>query len=39
MAREGLHIIPFSVRLPMGGGAKGGWSGSMASGVRYVVVG
>lgn len=39
LAREGVHIIPFSVRLPLGGGAKGGWSGSVHSGVRYVVVG
>lgn len=39
LAREGFHVIPFSVRLPVKGGAKGGWFGSPVTGVKYVVVG
>ncbi|KAJ9109224.1 hypothetical protein QFC21_000553 [Naganishia friedmannii] len=39
LAREGFHVIPFSVRLPLNGGAKGGWVGSRTTGVKYVVVG
>lgn len=39
MAREGVHVIPFSFRLPLKGGAKGAWLGSQNSTVRYVVVG
>lgn len=42
LAAEGTHSIPFRMRLPLGGGAKGAFSSPNNRGgpcVRYVVVG
>jgi hypothetical protein len=40
LAAEGVHSIPFRLRLPLGGGAKGSFtSPSRGPSVRYVVVG
>lgn len=41
LAIEGCHFIPFSMRLPVGGGAKGTYTSPGGKGpcVRYVVVG
>ncbi|KAL1411879.1 hypothetical protein Q8F55_002861 [Vanrija albida] len=40
LANEGTHAIPFSVPLPLGGGAKGAYStpGGKGPTIRYVVV-
>lgn len=39
-AAEGSWTIPFKMRLPINGGAKGGWDmGQGKAGVKYVVVG
>nr|XP_019048953.1 hypothetical protein I302_02733 [Kwoniella bestiolae CBS 10118]OCF27883.1 hypothetical protein I302_02733 [Kwoniella bestiolae CBS 10118] len=41
LASEGTHNIPFRMRLPLGGGAKGTYTSQNGKGpcVRYVVVG
>lgn len=41
LAKEGTHAIPFSMQLPVGGGAKGAYTGEKGKGpnIRYVVVG
>ncbi|ORY22682.1 hypothetical protein BCR39DRAFT_591218 [Naematelia encephala] len=41
LAAEGVHSIPFRMRLPLGGGAKGSFTSANGKGpcVRYVVVG
>lgn len=40
LANEGSFSVPFRFRLPLRGGAKGGWAtGNKAPGVKYVVVG
>ncbi|WVQ62482.1 uncharacterized protein L199_000622 [Kwoniella botswanensis] len=41
LAAEGTHNIPFRMRLPLGGGAKGTYTSQNGKGpcVRYVVVG
>ncbi|WWC66743.1 uncharacterized protein I206_100648 [Kwoniella pini CBS 10737] len=41
LAAEGTHNIPFRMRLPLGGGAKGTYTAQNGKGpcVRYVVVG
>ncbi|KAK4688054.1 hypothetical protein P7C73_g2050, partial [Tremellales sp. Uapishka_1] len=41
LAAEGTHAIPFKMRLPIGGGAKGSYTspGGKGPSVRYVVVG
>lgn len=40
LANEGSFSVPFRFRLPLRGGAKGGWAtGTKAPGVKYVVVG
>lgn len=41
LAKEGTHAIPFSMQLPVGGGAKGAFTGEKGKGpnIRYVVVG
>lgn len=41
LAREGIHFLPFSFRLPLNGGAKGTFTSPGGKGpcVRYVVVG
>ncbi|KAK8861739.1 hypothetical protein IAR55_002562 [Kwoniella newhampshirensis] len=41
LATEGTHSIPFRMRLPLGGGAKGTYTtpNGKGPGVRYVVVG
>lgn len=33
----GQHVVPFSLRLPIGKGAKGGWKGKQGV-VRYIVI-
>ncbi|KAL8278464.1 hypothetical protein RQP46_009154 [Phenoliferia psychrophenolica] len=33
----GQHVVPFSLRLPVGKGAKGGWKGKQGV-VRYIVI-
>ena len=33
----GQHDIPFSLQLPVGKGAKGGWKGKQGV-VRYIVI-
>ncbi|BEJ10829.1 hypothetical protein CspHIS471_0102510 [Cutaneotrichosporon sp. HIS471] len=41
LAHEGTHALPFSMQLPLGGGAKGAFTGEKNKGpnIRYVVVG
>ncbi|CAK9785307.1 hypothetical protein CC85DRAFT_265886 [Cutaneotrichosporon oleaginosum] len=41
LAHEGTHALPFSMQLPLGGGAKGAFTGDKSKGpnIRYVVVG
>ncbi|GMK59637.1 hypothetical protein CspeluHIS016_0802430 [Cutaneotrichosporon spelunceum] len=41
LAHEGTHALPFSMQLPLGGGAKGAFTGENGKGpnIRYVVVG
>jgi hypothetical protein len=41
LAHEGTHALPFSMQLPVGGGAKGAFTGDKGKGpnIRYVVVG
>lgn len=41
LAHEGTHALSFSMQLPVGGGAKGAFTGDKGKGpnIRYVVVG
>lgn len=41
LAKEGTHALPFSMHLPVGGGAKGAFTGEKGKGpnIKYVVVG
>ena len=36
-AKIGQHVVPFSMPLPIGRGAKGAWKGKQGV-VRYIVI-